>query len=213
MSEFTETEATIRILIVDDQRLFRQSLQLLLEQDPEIVVVGETGDGQEGVVLATEMNPDMVLLDVGLPGLPGPQVAQLIHERASQIKILMLSVHDDDERIRESLAAGAVGYILKDADYREFLRIIKKIIRNEPITSPFLMSPTPEKQSLILSLTAKERNVLRLLSEAKSNKEIARELGLSPETIKSHLQKIYVKLNVSSRTEAMRFFFEHIKKR
>lgn len=213
MSEFTQIEATIRILIIDDQRLFRQSLKLLLEQDPEIIVVGETGDGQEGVVLATEMNPDMVLLDVGLPGLSGPQVAQLIHERAPHIKILMLSVHDENERIRESLAAGALGYILKDADYREFLRIIKKIMRNEPITSPFLMSPTSEKQSLMQNLTPKERDVLRLLSEAKSNKEIAQELGLSPETIKSHLQKVYAKLNVSNRAEAIRFFYEHTKKR
>jgi len=198
----------IRILLVDDQRLFRQSLRHLLEEDPEIEVVGDAADGQEAVVLATELVPDMVLLDVELPGLSGPNAARLIHERLPRIKILMLSVHDEDERIRESLSGGAIGYIIKDADHREFLRIIKRTMEEMPITSPFLVTTRPSAASSIANLTAREREILSHLSRALSNKEIAQAMSLSPETVKSHLQRIYTKLNVSTRAEAIRLFFE-----
>jgi DNA-binding NarL/FixJ family response regulator len=197
----------IRILLVDDQRLFRQSLKLLLQQDPQIQVVGEAQDGQEAVVLATEMRPDLVLLDVELPSLPGPKAARLIHERLPGVKILMLSVHDEDQRIRECLSAGASGYILKDADHREFLRIIKKTMEGQSIISPFLVTPEHKEPSPMATLTAREREILKLLSEAMSNKEIAQVMGLSPETVKSHLQRIYAKLGVSTRAEAMRLFY------
>jgi DNA-binding NarL/FixJ family response regulator len=197
----------IRILLVDDQRLFRQSLRHLLEEDPEIEVVGDAADGQEAVVLATELIPDMILLDVELPGLSGPNAARLIHERLPQIKILMLSVHEEDDRIRESLSGGAIGYIIKDADHREFLRIIKRTMEEMPITSPFLVTTRPPTSPLIPSLTPREREILTHLSEAMSNKEIAHAMHLSPETVKSHLQRIYTKLGVGSRSEAIRLFF------
>jgi DNA-binding NarL/FixJ family response regulator len=202
-----QTEPPIRILLVDDQRLFRQSLKHLLEQDPQIQVVGEAADGQEAVVQATELAPDMVLLDVELPGLSGPNAARLIHERLPRAKILMLSVHDEDERIRQSLLGGAVGYIIKDADHREFLRIIKQTMAGAPIASPFLISARPPADAALAELTAREREILAHLSEAMSNKEIAQAMNLSPETIKSHLQRIYAKLGIGSRTEAIRFFF------
>ncbi len=205
-------KSPIRVLLVDDQRLFRQSLKLLLEQDTEIQVVGEAADGQEAVVLATEMNPDIILLDVELPGLLGPKAARLIHERLPDAKILMLSVHDEDERIQESLSAGAVGYILKDADHREFLRIIKKTIEGQAITSPFLVTPTPQATAPLAALTAREHEILTHLSGAMSNKEIAEKIGLSPLTVKSHLQRIYEKLGVRTRAEAMRLFYNHFKK-
>ncbi|MBI3621149.1 MAG: response regulator transcription factor [Nitrospirae bacterium] len=203
----------IRILLVDDQRLFRQSLRHLLEEDPEIEVVGDAGDGQEAVVLATELTPDIVLLDVELPGLSGPNAARLIHERLPKIKILMLSVHDEDERIRESLSGGAIGYIIKDADHREFLRIIKRTMEEMPITSPFLVTTLPQAAAPLPNLTAREREILAHLSEAMSNKEIAQAMNLSPETVKSHLQRIYTKLGVGSRSEAIRLFFQQSAKR
>jgi DNA-binding NarL/FixJ family response regulator len=198
----------IRILLVDDQRLFRQSLRHLLEEDPEIEVVDDAADGQEAVVLATELIPDMILLDVELPGLSGPNAARLIHERLPQIKILMLSVHEEDDRIRESLSGGAIGYIIKDADHREFLRIIKRTMEEMPITSPFLVTTRPPTSPLIPNLTPREREILTHLSEAMSNKEIAHAMHLSPETVKSHLQRIYTKLGVGSRSEAIRLFFQ-----
>ncbi len=206
-----KSKPPIRILLVDDQRLFRQSLKHLLEQDPQIQVVGEAADGQEAVVQATELQPDMVLLDVELPGLSGPQAARLIRERLPKVKILMLSVHDEDARIRESLSGGAAGYIIKDADHREFLRIIKQTMDGAPISSPFLVVPGQSSPSPLASLTARERQILSLLGEAMSNKEIAQTMNLSPETVKSHLQRIYAKLGVGSRTEALRLFFQHAK--
>jgi DNA-binding NarL/FixJ family response regulator len=205
-------KSPIRVLLVDDQRLFRQSLKLLLQQDVEIQVVGEASDGQEAVVLATEMSPDIILLDVELPGLSGPKAARLIHERLPGTKILMLSVHDEDGRIQESLSAGAVGYILKDADHREFLRIIKKTMEGQPITSPFLVTPTPQEPTPLAMLTAREHEILTHLSGAMSNKEIAEKIGLSPLTVKSHLQRIYEKLGVRTRAEAMRLFYSHFKR-
>lgn len=212
MDQNRKPETRIHILLVDDQRLFRQSLKLLLEQDPEIQVVGEAADGQEAVVLATEMRPDMILLDVELPGLPGPKAARLIHERLPHTKILMLSAHDEDQRIQESLFAGASGYILKDADHREFLMIIKKTMKGQSITSPFLVAPTPQEPAPLATLTAREREILTHLSGAMSNKEIAEKIGLSPLTVKSHLQRIYEKLGVRTRAEAMRLFYNHLKK-
>ncbi len=202
-------QTPIRILLVDDQRLFRQSLKHLLEQDPQIQVVGEAADGQEAVVQATELQPDMILLDVELPALSGPQAARLIRERLPRVKILMLSVHDEDERIRDSLSGGADGYIIKDADHREFLRIIKQTMAGESIASPFLISPGQRTPTPLPDLTPRERQILSLLGEAMSNKEIAKTMNLSPETVKSHLQRIYAKLGVGSRTEALRLFFQH----
>jgi len=201
----------IRILLVDDQRLFRQSLKHLLEQDRQIQVVGEAADGQEAVVLATELKPDMILLDVELPGLSGPKAARLIHERLPQSKILMLSVHEEDERIQESLSGGAVGYIIKDADHRELLHIIKRTMVGEAVSSPYLVIPDEQALSPLSTLTTRERQIIALLSKALSNKEIAQAMNLSPETVKSHLQRIYTKLGVGSRTEALRLFFQHAK--
>lgn len=195
-----------RVLLVDDQRLFRQSLKLLLEQDPEIEVTGEAVDGQEAVILATEHRPDLILLDLELPGMRGSDVARMIMERLPETKILMLSVHDEDEHIRECLACGVAGYILKDADHREFLKIIKSTMKGEVISSPFLVTRPPGPASLLQALTPKELDILKILSQAKSNKEIAQELNLSPETIKFHLQKVYAKLGVSTRAEAMRLY-------
>lgn len=199
----------IRILLVDNQRLFRQCLKLLLEQEPEIQVVWEAQGGKEGIIMATEMSPNLILLDVDIPDLPGTKAARLIHERLPGAKILMLSSNHDNEQTRESLSSVAAGYILKDTDYREFLRIIKNTMEDKPMTSPFLISLDQKKISPVASLTNKELEILGHLSQPMSNKEIAQVMGLSPETIKSHLHRIYTKLGVRSRAEAMRIFYGH----
>lgn len=215
---------SIRILIADDQRLFRQSLKYLLEQEEEIEVVGEAADGQDAFTLAQEIHPDIVLMDVDMPKLDGINASRLILEREPNIKILMLSVHDDDERIISAIRSGAVGYILKDADHREFIRIIRGTFRGENIISPFLANRIPkvlsqleapqrpdkeaEVSSKIAHLTEKERETLTLLSGGKSNKEMAYLMCVSIETIKSHLQTIYKKLGVKGRTEAAVLFLK-----
>lgn len=207
MAKPTGAKMTIRILIVDDQRLFRQSLRLLFERDPELAVVGEAADGQEAILLAARMTPDVILLDVGLPDLPGPNAARIIRERAPAAKIIMLSMHNEDEKIRQSLGAGAVGYVFKGADYHELVNIIKSIEAGSAVNSPFLVTPAHDGSTELAALTAREREIVKYVSQAMSNKEIAQTMGLSPETIKSRLQRIYAKLNIKSRTEAMRLYY------
>ena len=214
----------IRILIADDQRLFRQSLKYLIEQEKEIKVVGEAANGQDACTLAQELNPDIVLMDVDMPKLDGIDAARLILERKPKTKILMLSVHDDDERIISAMRNGALGYILKDADHREFVHIIKNTHKGEDIISPFLANRTPkimarinrtheEKMnnkfnhaSKISDLTDREIQIVKLLANGKSNKEIADSMFVAIETVKSHLQTIYKKLEVKGRTEAAVYY-------
>lgn len=222
----------IRILIADDQRLFRQSLKYLIEQEGDIKVVGEAGDGQDAFTLSQDVCPDIVLMDVDMPKLDGINATRLILEKYPSMKVLMLSVHDDDERIISAIRNGATGYILKDADHREFIRIIRGTHRGENVISPFLADRIPKVLSIIEGLenhsqrdkekevsshpitvshmTDREKETLNLLSEGKSNKEIADMMCVSIETVKSHLQTIYKKLGVKSRTEAAILFLREM---
>ncbi len=206
----------IRILIADDQRLFRQGLRSLLDQEEGLVVVGEAADGQDAFTLAQETDPDIILMDVEMPKLNGIQALRLILERKPEAKILMLSVLDDDERVKEAIVSGALGYIMKDADHNEFVRIIRSAYEGRKITSPFLANYAPrvsggerrerdEKGGIEekFSLTEREKDVLALLLQGKSNKEISNLTFVSTETVKTHLQNIYRKLGVKSRLEAV----------
>ena len=126
------------LLIAEDQRLFRQSLRLLLEREPDLRVVGEATDGREAFDLAMKTKPDMILMDVDMPKLDGVTATRLIRGCLPDVKVLMLSVHDEDARIVAAVQAGACGYILKDADHAEFLRIIRATYRGQRIHSPFM---------------------------------------------------------------------------
>lgn len=210
----------IKILIADDQRLFRQSLKYLIEQERDIKVVAEAANGQDACTLSQEFNPDIVLMDVDMPKMDGIDATRLILERKPDTKILMLSVHDDDERILSAMRNGALGYILKDADHREFIRIIKSTYKGEEIISPFIANRTPRiisrismatkdnlhftagNASKLSVLTDREVQIVKLLADGRSNKEIADTMFISIETVKSHLQTIYKKLEVKGRTEA-----------
>lgn len=209
----------IKILIADDQRLFRQGLRSLLEQEKDFEVVGEAADGQDAFTLVQEANPDIVLMDVEMPKLDGIHATRLIVERYPQIKILMLSVHNEDERVISAIRSGASGYILKDADHKEFVKIIRSTFVGKRITSPFLANLTPrilykihepsrwveemdEEIKEKFSLTGREKELLVLLLKGKSNKEISDLLYVSTETVKTHLQNIYRKLGVKNRMEA-----------
>ena len=215
---------SIKILIADDQRLFRQGLKSLLEQEDDLVVIGEAADGQDAFTLAQKLTPDIILMDVEMPKLDGISATQMILERNQNIKILMLSVHNEDERVIAALRAGASGYILKDADHSEFVRIIRSTHAGEKITSPFLanLAPTapriqgaPETDEDMekeiaerTSLTEREKEMLRLLLQGKSNKEISALTYVSTDTVKSHLQNIYKKLGVKSRLEVVALFLK-----
>jgi DNA-binding NarL/FixJ family response regulator len=205
----------IRLVIAEDQRLFRQSLRLLLEREADLAVVGEAVDGREAVNLAMQLAPDMILMDVDMPRLDGVTATRLIQGCLPNIKILMLSVHDDDTRIVAAEQAGACGYILKDAEHQEFLRIIRATHRDEPIASPYLPDRLARKayQALtqggdqhagcLAALTDREREILACAAAGRGNKEIADQLCVSSDTVKTHLHHIYRKLGVSGRVEAI----------
>lgn len=206
----------IRLVIAEDQRLFRQSLRLLLEREPDLSVTGEATDGREAFNLAMELKPDMVLMDVDMPKLDGVTATRLIQGCLPEIKVLMLSVHDDDNRIVAAVQAGACGYILKDADHQEFLRIIRGTYRGDTVGSPFLADRLARTAYHAVSggdgnghggglimLTEREREILACASAGRGNKEIADQLCVSSDTVKTHLHHIYRKLNVTGRVEAI----------
>src|SRR4030065_1282919 len=156
----------IKILIADDQRLFRQSLKYLIEQEREIKVVCEAANGQDACTLAQKFNPDIVLMDVDMPKMDGIDAARLILERKPNTKILMLSVHDDDERIISAIRNGALGYILKDADHREFIRIIRSTYKGEDIIQQFLANRTPKIKAMINTANEdKKQNTVNYVSK------------------------------------------------
>ncbi|MFQ5683805.1 MAG: response regulator [Candidatus Binatia bacterium] len=207
----------LNVLIADDERLFRQSLKKLLESEKDIKVVAEAGDGQEAVLGARQKKPDIALLDVRMPKMDGIKAARLISSLVPKAKILMLSIHDDDEKIVSALRAGAIGYILKDADQKDFIEIIRDTHLGKAHASPYLAHLTldqtadrtdvseEEKRrrfSEKYSLTEQELKILRLLSGGLSNEEISRMINLSRETIKMHLKGLFRKLHVKNRTEA-----------
>lgn len=194
----------INVLLVDDQRLFRQTLSTFLERDHEIRIVGQAADGHEAFALAMDVHPDLILMDLRLPKMDGVEATRRILERSPDAKILMLSVHGDDEVIKQGLEAGAVGYVLKDADSHEFVRIVKHYARGTPITSAFV-TPAHSRHSrsplALGALTSREAEVAKLAGEGMSTREVASRLCISIETVKVHLQHVYRKLGVKNRIE------------
>lgn len=206
----------LRLLIADDERLFRQSLRVLLETARDLKVVAEAADGQEAVVKARETEPDIALLDVRMPKMDGIKAAKLISAVAPRTKILMLSIHDDDEKIVSAIKAGARGYILKDTDRVDFIEIIRHTQSGRAHSSPYLAHLTLEKKSAQdlpqdererkfgekYGLSDVEIKVLHLVAEGLNNEEISQLTRLARETIKGHLKGLFRKLQVKNRTEA-----------
>ena len=205
----------ITILIAEDQRLFRQSLRMLLEHESDIAVVGDAMDGRQAFDLAVVHKPDIVLMDVDMPRLDGITATRLIRSCVPDCRVLMLSVHDDDTRIVAAVRAGACGYILKDADHQEFLRIIRATYEDTPVRSAYMPDGFAKKAVALASqqggsdpgglslLTEREREILACAAAGRSNKEIADQLCVSLDTVKTHLHHTYQKLKVSGRVEAV----------
>jgi DNA-binding NarL/FixJ family response regulator len=205
----------VNLLIAEDQRLFRQSLRLLLERERDLRVVGEATDGREAFEQALKLKPDMILMDVDMPRLDGVTATKLIRGCLPDVKVLMLSVHDEDARIVAAVQAGACGYILKDADHAEFLRIIRATYRGDRLHSPFMPDRFAQQawsalhesgtaaSTGLAQLTEREREILAYAASGQGNKEIADHLGVSLDTVKTHLHHIYQKLHVTGRVEAI----------
>lgn len=206
---------SIRVLIAEDQRLLRQNFRMLLEHEKDFKVVAEAADGREAFDLALEHTPDLVLMDVDMPHLDGVTATRLIHGCLPDMKVLMLSDHDEDARIVAAVQAGALGYILKDAAPADFLRIIRATHRGEHVLLPFVPGRLArgtmdvvgqawgDEKALLPNLTDREREILACAAAGRSNKEIADQLCVSIDTVKTHLHHIYQKLSVNGRVEAV----------
>lgn len=205
----------IRLLVAENQRLFRQSLRALLERERDIKVIAEAANGREAFNIAMALKPDLVLMDIDMPNRDGVTATKLIHGCLPGIRILLLSMHDEDGRIVEAVQAGAFGYILKDADSADLLRCIRAAHRGEHIASPFMPDQfarralaavgheQDEGTAFLSGLTDREREILACAAVGRSNKEIADQLCVSLDTVKTHLHHIYRKLSVHGRVEAV----------
>jgi DNA-binding NarL/FixJ family response regulator len=195
---------SIKILIAEDQRLLRQCFSEAIDADPEMKIVATAVDGQEAVMLATTHTPDIILMDLNMPNLDGAKATKIIKERLPEIKVLMLSLHDEPTKVAQAMKSGVDGFISKDVDLDELTRIIKAIWKGEEINSPFLVNQKTDASNDIKSygLSDREIKALKLLVRGESNSEIAEKLCLSEHTIKKEFVSIFELLGVKNRTQA-----------
>ncbi|HLI29172.1 MAG TPA: response regulator transcription factor [Chloroflexota bacterium] len=195
----------MRVLVVDDHPVVRQGLIAILQFEPDIELVGEAADGREAVRLILERRPDVVLLDLRLPELSGVEVMRAVRPQAPEVRFLVLTTYDTEMYIAPALAAGARGYLLKDAAPDELVRGVRAVMEGraalEPSVAARLLDRMAEPEGGELS--EREREVLGLLVRGASNKGIAHQLGLSENTVKAHVAHIFNKLGVQSRAEAV----------
>lgn len=208
----------IRILLVDDHTLFRSGLKALLQRQEDFEVVGEAAEGLEGVKLAEQLKPDIVLLDLDMPVMHGRDALAQMLDSQPTMAVMMLTVSEDSDNLAECMKTGARGYLLKNIDADFLLQSIRRAIEGDSVLSPEmtskliarLRSPLTDSGNPGLdSLTPRERETLVCLSRGISNKEIARELDLAESTVKVHMQSILRKLNLHSRVQAAVYAVEH----
>ena len=209
----TGGEEPIRVLVVDDQELFRRGLVMLLGLEPGMEVVGEAGDGVEGTTLAGSVAPDVVLLDVRMPKRSGIEACLAIKETVPSAKIIMLTTSDDEGDLYEAVKSGASGYLLKDSSFEEVAQAVRVVADGQSLISPsmavklideFKHMTGPERGQVPgLRLTERELEVLRLVAAGLNTRQIAKRLFISNNTVKNHIRNILEKLQLHSRMEAV----------
>ena len=199
----------ITVLLADDHSLVRRGFRRMLEDDPSIVVVGEASDGGEAVELASRLKPQVVVMDCALPKTNGLDATRQILADAPDVAILMLSMHSEDTLVRQALAAGARGYILKSAMDLDLAAAVKRVAAGETVVDPALDRPAVPKGERTHGLTARELEVLQLICDGMSNREIAATLGLSINTVSVHRTNIMNTLGVHKAAELVVYALQH----
>jgi len=209
----------IRVLLVDDHTLFRSGIKSLLQRHDEFEVVGEAGDGLEGLKRARSLQPDVVLLDLHMPGVSGLEALKMIVEELPGVRVLMLTVSEDAQDLMDALRAGACGYLLKNIETEVLIDGVRRVAAGESVVSqqmtakliagvrqqPRTDQPLPDRERF----SPRERDILVSLAQGESNKEIARRLDLAESTVKIHVQNIFKKLNMSSRVQVALYAVEN----
>ena len=206
--------AMIRILLVDDQALFREGLSTLLSVQPDLEVVGEAGNGEEALRVAASLHPDVVLMDLQMPVLDGVAATRRLRAAQPECRVIVLTTFDDGEYVFEGLRAGAVGYLLKDAPSEKLVEAIRAAARGESFLQPSVAAKVvaefarlsdraaPPPPPLVEPLSERELEILRLVAAGSSNREVAAALFIAEGTVKNHLTNILGKLGVRDRTQA-----------
>ncbi len=201
----------IRVVIADDHMVVREGLRLILEGQEEFTLVGDAADGAAAVALVADLQPDVVLVDLRMPGMGGLEAVAQIHCAWPRVALVILTTYNDDELMLQALQAGACGYLIKDTTRETLFQAIRAAAQGETLLQPETMArlvarttaaPAPAQRHGALDLTAREREVLEGVVRGERNKEIAARLGLSEPTVKTHLASIFGKLSVESRASA-----------
>jgi DNA-binding NarL/FixJ family response regulator len=207
--------AITRVMLADDHHVVRHGLRMLIDAQPDLTVVAEAGDGLEAVHLTTSTPFDLAILDVSMPRLTGIQAAAEMRSLRPEIKILMLSMHDNDQFLLEALKAGASGYVLKSAVDRDLIEACRATMRDEPVLYPSALRKLiqhhlkHEQIHTEATLTPRETEIVKLIAEAYNSKEIAELLTISPKTVERHRANILEKLGMRDRVELTRYAIRH----
>jgi DNA-binding NarL/FixJ family response regulator len=192
----------ITCLIVDDHEVVREGLRLSLSRAPHIRVIGEASDGAAAVALAERRHPDVVIMDVRMPGMDGLEATKMLSESAPDVAVLIFTAYSERSLLSRGLESGAKGYILKEAPHQTLLRAIEKVVAGEGYVDPALMPSFLGSRGDEM-LTTREREILQLLADGMSNADVASRLFISQETVKSHVRHILTKLEADTRTHAV----------
>ena len=209
----------IRVLVADDHVLYRRGLEMVLGQEPDIAIVGEAGDGVEAIARTEELLPDVILMDVRMPRRSGIEACSAIKELAPSTKIIMLTISDEENDLYEAVRAGANGYLIKDVPGEEIVSGLRAVYAGQSLISPSMASKLLSEFALMIKrqderptapaprLTERELEVLKLVARGMANKDIARQLFISENTVKNHVRNILEKLQLHSRMEAAMYAF------
>jgi DNA-binding NarL/FixJ family response regulator len=213
----TEVDATVRVLIADDQAVFRRGLHVVLDDEDDIEVVAEADNGEDAVAKATELAPDVVLMDVRMPRVNGIEATARIRQLLPTTKILVLTVSDEEDDLYEAIKSGANGYLLKEISVEEVATAIRAVVQGQSLISPSMASKLlsefnslakraeSQEQFPTPVLTVRELEVLKLVAKGLSNREVAQQLFISENTVKNHVRNILEKLHLHSRMEAVMY--------